>query len=203
MNIINSVIDSIITNQLKGFLSMGSVAGKDYSSVIVKDGAIEIDQLFGRPERLNEMLRKRGIPSTVIVFHIKHAKVKLPWFNWATGYIDITVDEVVLLLHPIDPAEITVGMIRGVRESLILNAMHDFISRSQTKMHAEQKPSMFSRIKAQIIDSFRPKVRNGNAVGCAEQSALGDSCPEWATRQHRWSGDGCQIDPMSNHPSDC
>ena len=155
--VINSMIDNVITNQLKAFLSMGKLAGKNYSDVIVKEGNVEIDQLYGKPEKLNDMLRERHIPAKVIVLHIKNAKVKIPWFSWATGYVEVMIEEVVLVLQPVDPDDLTVEHVRWAKESLILKAMNEFVSQ-QHQARKAAAPSMLSRLKAQAMEAFRPKV---------------------------------------------
>uniref|UniRef100_A0A6T9AWI4 Uncharacterized protein n=1 Tax=Haptolina ericina TaxID=156174 RepID=A0A6T9AWI4_9EUKA len=159
MIVINNLIDSIITNQLKEYLSMGSLAGKKYSDVIVKDGNVEIDHLYGKPEKLCDMLRERGIPVKVIMLHVRNAKVRIPWFNLLGGLYDITVEEVVLVLQPVDPDDLSVEQVRWVKESAILKAMDELVAnQKRSSSRAPEKPSLFKRIKMMAIEAFRPKV---------------------------------------------
>ena len=96
---INSMLDDLITKRLKNYLAMDE--GKKFSDVVVKDGNIAINNLFLRPETVNGMLASRKIPAKVKLFHVKNAEVKIPWLHPATKNVEVIIEELMVLLHPL------------------------------------------------------------------------------------------------------
>ena len=87
------VLDDKITERLNPYLAIGY--GKDdkpYSDVIVKDGNVEIINLFARPQMLTDELAAMGLPFRVRMLHSKHVKVIIPWFSWSTNPVEVEID---------------------------------------------------------------------------------------------------------------
>ena len=86
------VMDDYLTDFLRPYLAIGYGAdGKAYSDVIVKEGNVQIVNLFARPEALNDQLAKSGLPIAVKLFHCNEVKVNIPWFSWSTNPVEIVI----------------------------------------------------------------------------------------------------------------
>jgi len=149
------VMDDRITEILKPYLAIGyGRDGKPYSDVIVKDGNVEIINLYAWPNMLTEELASMGLPFAVRLMHCNTVKVKVPWFSWTTNPIEVAVDGMMLVIEPTKESEWTLEQIRASKERVIENAFAEL-----QKRHASTKrKSLFDRMKAQFWANFRPKI---------------------------------------------
>lgn len=72
------LLDDKLTSMLKPYLAIGYGSdGKPYSDVIVKEGNVEIINLFARTEKINDTLASMALPFAVKMFHCNDVKVRL------------------------------------------------------------------------------------------------------------------------------
>eukprot|EP00966_Prymnesium_polylepis_P000327 7467-Prymnesium_polylepis.1 len=155
---INSLLDSLITQRLKKYLAMGTKDGKRYSDVVVQDGSFDIEQLLGQLDMIDDALRDQGIPARCVVCHCKNVRVRLPWFNFSQGFVEITVDEPTLVLRPVGLEGMTVDEVRRTKETLILRAVAAFLKRQRQAVKQATKLGFLERLRAQVLEAFRPRV---------------------------------------------
>ena len=94
---INALVDDILTKQLRGYLAMGTEGDTKYSDIVVKDGNVHIPEMLLQPAAVNKVLHSRGIPAKVRCAYVEEVGIKLPWFHFATGFVEITIKELTVL----------------------------------------------------------------------------------------------------------
>ena len=104
---INNMLDDLITKKLRNYLAME----QGLSDVVVKDGNIAIDKLFLKPETINGIFAARKLPVKVKLFHVQKAEVKIPWLHPATKNVEVNVQDLMVLLHPLSDDELTVEQV--------------------------------------------------------------------------------------------
>ena len=175
---INSIVDSIVTKLLKKYLTMGTSGGKKYSDVVIHDGNLVIDELVGRPRMMDELLRDRKIPMRCISLYIRKVFVRLPWNNWSTGYVEIDIDQLTLVLQPVGPEDLTVEQVRAAKEALIMRATATFLKQQQKAMKADQdhKPGLvrpavriLPDVCTYVCATYPSVLRRGSSSGFARK----------------------------------
>ena len=100
MQAINALLDEAITKRLSKYLAMKPDSDK-FSDVVVKDGNVMITNLYVKPETVNAKLAAAKIPARVKMVHCNNAAVKIPWFSFKTQNVELVVDNLLILLHPL------------------------------------------------------------------------------------------------------
>ena len=145
------VIDDKITALLHPYLAIGyGPDGRPYSDVIVKEGNVEIINLFARPQMLTAELATLGVPFSVRQFHCNNVKVHIPWFSWSANPVEVVVDGLLIVLEPTNEIEWTVEQVRASKEHAIEDALLELLRRQATASSANKKKTLFERLKAQV-----------------------------------------------------
>lgn len=153
------MLDDKITALLKPYLAIGyGKDGKPYSDVIVKDGNVEIINLFAWPDVLTNELATMGLPLSVRMLHCTTVKVYIPWFSWSTNPVEIVVDGLMIVIEPTNQSEWTVEHVRAAKERAIEDALLELLRRQASATMAGKKKSLFDRLKAQFWENLRPKI---------------------------------------------
>ena len=161
MYAINSMLDQMITKQLRKYMAEGTDGDEVFSDVLVKDGNVALTNVYGKPEQVNARLALEGLPLRVVCVHCKNIKVSIPWLHMSSGFVEVNIDEVLLLLQP-SVYERSADELRQTKEADIVRAIEQLLKRHQQAQQTEKKAkkaSFFARLKAQLEEHLRPRIR--------------------------------------------
>ena len=162
MYAINSMLDEMITKQLRNYMAEGR-GDKDevFSDVQVKDGDVALTNVYGKPEQVNARLALEGLPLRVACVHCKSIKISIPWLHMSSGFVEVSIEEVLLLLQP-SVYERSADELRQTKEIDIVRAIEQLLKRHEQAQETEKKAkkaSFFARLKAQLEEHLRPRIR--------------------------------------------
>lgn len=166
---INSLLDDLISKQISKYFAtlMDSEDGDEkFSDVRVKDGSIVLNNLFAKPETVNRRLALARLPARVAMLHCKNVTVNIPWLHFSTGFVELVVDDLFVILHP-TVYERSAEELRATKELEVVKAIRALLKRQQAvSKRKDAKPDakpprlgILGRLKEEIKQTFRPRVR--------------------------------------------
>ena len=163
MYAINSMLEEMITKQLRNYMAEGKDEGETFSHVLVKDGGVVLTNVYGKPEVVNQRLALEGLPLQVACVHCKNTKICIPWLHMSSGFVEVHIQEVLLLLQP-SIYERSADELRQTKEAEIVKAIEQLLRRHQQAQETEKIPgkasqSFFGRLRAQLQEHLRPRIR--------------------------------------------
>lgn len=160
MYMINNLIDDVVTKKLKTVLAMGEHGGTKYSDIVVKDGNIMIKNLYARPEEITKKLAAKHLPVVARLVHCKNVEIHVPWLHFSSGFVEVIVDELVILLQP-NEREPDLEELRRAKEEAIIAATKAIVQRQQRAAGEKKKGGLMEKLKAQVLDAnVKVKISN-------------------------------------------
>jgi len=114
-NKVNAFIDAQVTSQLKPFLEIGTGPdGEPCSDFVVnEDGDMSIENMMLKPHIINERLVQMGSPLRVAMVRCKRIFFDLPWGDLAGGKYNLVVDDLMIVLYPLEHDQWSVEDVRA------------------------------------------------------------------------------------------
>ena len=160
MYMINNLIDDVVTKKLKTVLAMGEHGGTKYSDIVVKDGNIMIKNLYARPEEITKKLAAKHLPVVARLVHCKNVEIHVPWLHFSSGFVEVIVDELVILLQP-NEREPDLEELRRAKEEAIIAATKAIVQRQQRAAGEKKKGGLMEKLKGQVLDAnVKVKISN-------------------------------------------
>jgi len=126
-----SLFDNMIKRQLKSVLSS---TGAGVDNVKVHKGSVHLEDVHFSPPAIEEMLLnelKYPLPIKLEMLYCRELTLVLPWGSWGSGYIEVTVEELSVLVRRRPEAEMAelldTTRLREAKEAEIAKAMTDML----------------------------------------------------------------------------
>ena len=152
---INSFIDAQVTSQLKPFLEIGT--GPDGSPcsdfVVNEDGDMSIENMMLKPHIINERLVQMGSPLRVAMVRCKRVFLDLPWGDLASGKWNLEIDDLMIVLYPLEQGSWSVEDLKKAKEAAIAKAL--------TALTAKMKALEAKRGGGGIADTIKKRLLGG------------------------------------------
>lgn len=100
-----------------------TTSGK-YGLTIDGSGSVVITNLRIKSSAIDAVMRTKDLPFRAPLVYIEKLEIKLPWVNWVSGTIEVTLDKLLVVVKPVY-AEERPGAeeVREAKEALVTKAM--------------------------------------------------------------------------------
>ena len=177
---VHDFIDAQITKAMRPFLMSGQGPdGKELSDIVVnEDSDISIENMFIKPDIVNENLVKASSPMRVSLVCAERIFFDIPWDNLTArdAVWKLEVEGLMILASPLERVEWDVEQLREAKESAVRAAVKSLVTKLKALDAKPKKPSFVEGIIKRLMDQVNLTVHINN-VHFRLERVHGDGMP--------------------------